>query len=690
MTLSIPIRHRPRRPSGRPTPLPHSVGRTGHLWLVAAVVAVGVVYTAAHNTSVYRAIENADHAVLRLMAGVRTGWITTVAQRIADATGEIGVSVATLALVVALGVVRRWRHLITFLGCLAVVGFIGKSIDRTFARTRPFGVRTIGEWNGFAMPARSIAMLTVLLMGIAYALVPAGRMRHTTKRVIAAVMVIVVAARLYLAVDHPTDLALAIVLAVTASVVAYRTFAPEAVFPVRYRTGKKAHLAITDERRLALSDSIGDQLGFEVVGVDPVGLAGSAGSTPLRLRIAGDPDYHLFGKLYAMSHVRADRWYKLARSVLYGRLEDEAPFQSVRRLVEYEDYAARVLRDAGVPTADSFGVVEIVPEREYVLVTEFYEGAEEIGDAQVDVRLIDEALLIVRQLWDSGLAHRDIKPSNVMVRDGQVFLIDAFFVQVRPSRWRQSVDLANMMLVLALRTDASTVFERAMRLFSADDIAEAFAGTRGIACPTQLRQALKHDGRDLVGELRGLAPARQQMALQRWSLRRLLLGTSLLAVASLSVVQLANLLRPDDTGHITTAPICADNNTMILMAQAVPAASSLPCLAAIPSGWSVHSTRIRSDRISFSLDSAIAGERVVEVVVETSPDCAPVASPTTEVEWLGGVCRTTRISLPGTESALRDEVDEMLSSRDRALLARHVLAKTGLQLCGAADDCAVG
>ena len=40
-----------------------------------------------------------------------------------------------------------------------------------------------------------------------------------------------------------------------------------------------------------------------------------------------------------------------------------------------------------------------------------------------------------------GSAHRDIKPANLLVRDGQVFLIDAFFVQVRPSPWRQAVDL---------------------------------------------------------------------------------------------------------------------------------------------------------------------------------------------------------------------------------------------------------
>ena len=69
-----------------------------------------------------------------------------------------------------------------------------------------------------------------------------------------------------------------------------------------------------------------------------------------------------------MNHVRADRWYKLGRQILYGRLEDEAPFSSVRRLVEYEDYALRLLRDAGIPTATPYGIVEITPEREYMLV----------------------------------------------------------------------------------------------------------------------------------------------------------------------------------------------------------------------------------------------------------------------------------------------------------------------------------
>ena len=50
----------------------------------------------------------------------------------------------------------------------------------------------------------------------------------------------------------------------------------------------------------------------------------------------------LFAKLYAMSHVRSDRWYKLGRTILYGRLEDEHRFSSVRRIVQHEDYVLHV------------------------------------------------------------------------------------------------------------------------------------------------------------------------------------------------------------------------------------------------------------------------------------------------------------------------------------------------------------
>ena len=80
----------------------------------------------------------------------------------------------------------------------------------------------------------------------------------------------------------------------------------------------------------------------------------------------------------------------------------------------------RLLGDAGLPTARSVGIVELTPDREYLLVTEFFDGADEIGDAEVDDQIIDEGLALMRQLWNAGVAHRDIKPANLLVKDGHL------------------------------------------------------------------------------------------------------------------------------------------------------------------------------------------------------------------------------------------------------------------------------
>ena len=307
-----------------------------------------------------------------------------------------------------------------------------------------------------------------------------GRARTVAKFVAAGVICTVVGARLYLGVDHPFDAITGVALGVALPLLAFRYLAPSEVVPVSYRRGKTAHLDMTGPRGDAVRRAVEEQLGATVLDVLPVGLAGSSGSTPLRLRLAGDPDTFVFGKLYAMNHVRSDRLYKAGRALLYGRLEDEAPFQTVRRLVEYEDHMLRLMCDAGITTAAPLGIVELTPEREYMLVTEFMDGAVEISDAEIDDQIIDEGLMLIRRLWNAGLAHRDIKPANLLVVDDHLVVVDVAFVEVRPSPWRQAVDLANMMLVLAVQTDARRVYDRALTFFSPDEVAEAFAATRGI------------------------------------------------------------------------------------------------------------------------------------------------------------------------------------------------------------------
>jgi tRNA A-37 threonylcarbamoyl transferase component Bud32 len=311
---------------------------------------------------------------------------------------------------------------------------------------------------------------------------------------------------------------------------------PDEVFPVTYRRGRAAHLDVGGRRGEAIRRALQDQLGVVVDDVQPFGLAGSAGSTPLQIKVKGDQDGWLFAKLYAKSHLRADRSYKLGRELLYGRLEDEKPFNTVRRLVQQEDYALALMQRAGLPSPRPHGVVELTPEREYLVVTEFLDGATEISQAQVDDAIIDQGLQIIRRLWEVGLAHRDIKPANLLVRDGRLYLIDVFFTEVRPSPWRQGVDLANMLLVLALGSEPRQVYERALRQFTVEEVSEAFAATRGLTMPSQLRQMLRARGRDLQAEFLELLPEPPRpIAIQRFSTRRLGLTLAVLVGAFLAV-----------------------------------------------------------------------------------------------------------------------------------------------------------
>lgn len=211
--------------------------------------------------------------------------------------------------------------------------------------------------------------------------------------------------------------------------------------------------------------------------------------------------------------------------------------------MQYEDYALRVLHSARLPVPTPGGIVEITPEREYLLVMEFFDGAREIGEVTVDDDLIDQGLRIIRRMWEAGLAHRDIKPANLLVRDGRLLVIDSAFAQVRPSPWRQAVDLANMMLVLALRSDPHRVYRRAGQLFTTEEIAEAFAATRGLTMPTQLRRLMREQGRNLHAEFKKLLPYEvQPIAIQRWSWRRVVLMIAVVFAGFLGVFAVSQIL----------------------------------------------------------------------------------------------------------------------------------------------------
>src|SRR4051794_6480419 len=406
-----------RRPSGEPPPLPRHLNASGKWWLgmSAAVVLAWIVVVLTGTVTVF---DVADTRVLQAIATLRSPWLT----RVADVGGVLGTAAALhvlwLANLAVLVVLRRWRHLFVWVGVVLVVVNIGATMASNLQRPRPFDVEILGSWAGFSMPSLPMTVLSAFLVSYLYSLVPAGRKRTVGKWATAVLLLVTGLSRLYLAQDHPTDVVAGVILGVTVPLAAFRLLTPNDVFPVRYTRGRPAHLDVTGARGEAITQALQDQLGLIVKEIKPFGLEGSGGSTPLRITVKGDPDTYVFAKLYAATHVRSDRWYKLGRTLLYGRLEDEQPFHSVRRLVQYEDYVLRVMSDAGLPVAHPLGIVEITPEREYLLVTEFFDGASEIGEAEIDDGVIDQGLAVVRRMWDIGLAHRDIKPANLLVCDG--------------------------------------------------------------------------------------------------------------------------------------------------------------------------------------------------------------------------------------------------------------------------------
>ena len=683
-------------------------------WLVLAVaVLAGLVLVSVRAPSL-RFDDQVNSAVLRLFARARTPWLTGIARGISVVGSGWGATVLGLSAVALMMAFRRWRHLLIFVCSLAFLELAGFWINRELARPRPYGVPIIAGWAGYSAPALPAGILTILLMGIAYSLVVPGRLRSYAKAAIAVIVTVFCLACLYLAVDHVDDILLGVALGVAVPVSAFRFFTPNEVFPVTYRRGNTAHVDVTGARGEAIRLGVRDQLGLTVTGITPVGLESSAGSTPLRLRVEGGPQEYLFAKLYTKGHVRADRWYKLWRTILYGSLEDEHPFQTVRRLAEYEDYALRLLQDAGIGVARPYGIVEITPEREYLLVTEFFDGAVEIGDAdigdaEVGGQLIDQGLLLIRSLWDAGIAHRDIKPGNLMVRGGQLLLIDVMFVQVRPSPWRQAVDLGNMMLVLAVRSDPQRVYRRALAYFTEAELAEAFAATRGVASPTQLRAFMKRDPRDLLGEFRALAPQRPPIVLQRWSVRRVALAAAVLAAIVVAVVEGGGAFYPKAQNLGVYAPSCGTGHSMILSAQAVPSAALLPCIAALPAGWSIGGADIASGHARFWLDSDRAGPGAITVTLTASCDTsgaqqipsdqpgmrrferrlslAPRFSDLRFYTFPGG-CVTYRFSFaPGASPVLAGAADSALSFEPRRALVEFVRRTEGLALCGRGAGC---
>ena len=527
-----------RRPSGLDHPDRAPVPR--ETWIAAVVFLLSV------TTLVILRItagggggpESLDEAAARFLRGGEAR--IAAAERLTD-LGVLGYGTLWIPCALVLAWFARWRELAVYLGTVSVVAAAAQVWAGSAALARVVRIGVTGSADVIVVPAWPVIVLSTLAVASLYALVPGGRARRWGWGVVLVGIATMAAVRVTIGLDSASVTVTSAAIGSSAAVVAFSLIAPESSFPVRYHRDVKAHLRLDGARTERVLRAVRDQLGIDATDLQPYRLDGSAGSTPCRLTISGPPGV-LFGKLYATTHLRSDRWYKLARVLRYGRLEDEAPFSSVRRLAEHEDYMLRLLRDGGVRVPEPRGVVEVIPGREYLLVTELVPDSVEILDAEVTDAVIDDAVLQVRLLWQAGAAHRDVKPSNVLARGEEVYFVDVSFGELRPSRWRQAVDLANMMLTLGLAAGADRVVTRAALQIDRFELAEAFAATSSLTMPRQLHRLVEASGGDLVAEFRALLPAHERIRVQRWDLRRVLLALGTLGgVVAVTLVIALNL-----------------------------------------------------------------------------------------------------------------------------------------------------
>lgn len=90
------------------------------------------------------------------------------------------------------------------------------------------------------------------------------------------------------------------------------------------------------------------------------------------------------------------------------------------------------------------------------------------------------------------------------------------------------------------------------------------------------------------------------------------------------VLLLAVVVLASGCGRVRSeaAPTCVPKgaDTLVLLAQAVPRATKIPCIASYPAGWHFASMSVRNGEARFTLDSDRAGISAVKVHLYPSCD----------------------------------------------------------------------
>src|SRR5215217_6869630 len=184
-------RARRRRPTGEPPPLPHHLQTSGVRWLVAALVLVALTIAVFARGLRGLAVDVtvADDAVVQWLGGLQAPGLVGIWRALAAFSSWWVLNGLLWGLLLALLVLRRFRHLIVLFILAQVLSLLAENVVAAIAqRPRPFGVEIREGWGGWAMPPLQITYFTASLVVVLYTLVPEGRWRNAGKWVVTALV----------------------------------------------------------------------------------------------------------------------------------------------------------------------------------------------------------------------------------------------------------------------------------------------------------------------------------------------------------------------------------------------------------------------------------------------------------------------------------------------------------------------
>ena len=171
----------------------------------------------------------------------------------------------------------------------------------------------------------------------------------------------------------------------------------------------------------------------------------------------------------------------------------ETPYEMARHELE----ATRQVREIGVNAPEPIEALEIGDLG--VVVLEYLPEFQTLGELpREDVAALAPSLFgTLRQIHDAGLAHGDLRAENVLVRDGDLYVIDATSVSDDGRESARSYDLASALAALEPLIGATTVIDAALTSYSTEELLAARRFLDFVA----IRPDHEFDAAKLKGEL---------------------------------------------------------------------------------------------------------------------------------------------------------------------------------------------